>query len=101
MSNEQTGPKETVYDAEIAPLMKRIIATCKDAGISIHASFHLDGDLCCTTHIAAPDNEDTDEAHDARQSFINKYEPLARRATTPALFAYTITTRASAGEAGR
>ncbi len=56
-----TGPKEAVYDAEIAPLMAKIIEACKRANIAMIADFELDpqdGDpddpLLCTTAIVPP-----------------------------------------------
>jgi hypothetical protein len=39
-----SGPRETIYDATIAPLMAQIIDTCKANGIPFVASFELDGD---------------------------------------------------------
>jgi hypothetical protein len=37
-----SGPKERVYDAEIAPLMARIIAVAREHGINMSAYFSLD-----------------------------------------------------------
>ena len=83
--SDTRGPLEVAYDESIAPLMKQIIATCKGAGISVHAAFELDDDLNCTTHVLAPDVSD---------EFRDRYEPVARAATQPSqFFAYTITTR--------
>lgn len=42
------GPKEDAYDAEIAPLMARIIAACRAAKINFAAAFYLD------THEGSP-----------------------------------------------
>jgi hypothetical protein len=50
------GPREEVYDDQIAPLMTEIIRICQEAGIPLLASFELDmdeenGPLFCTTSI--------------------------------------------------
>lgn len=37
-----TGPKETVYDNEISPLMKQILDLCKANNINMVAVFYLD-----------------------------------------------------------
>lgn len=47
-------PKETAYDALIAPLMTQIIALCQEHKINAFATFSLDetedgGPLLCTT----------------------------------------------------
>lgn len=72
-----SGPLETVYDAEIAPLMSQIIDICKRAGIAVHVAFALDDDLGCTTHI--PSGAETKAAAEWRR----KYEPLARSVSRP------------------
>jgi hypothetical protein len=41
--------KEKVYDEQIAPLITRIIETCKANKISFLAHFKLDGELFCTS----------------------------------------------------
>ena len=55
---DRRGPKERLYDEQIAPLMQQIIAACKDAKINMAAQFSLDVDgdaeepgdpLVCTT----------------------------------------------------
>lgn len=69
MSN---GPRETVYDDEIAPLMAQIIDITKRAGIPMHASFQLDGDLTCTSHVVTKPAENEHE-----QRWIAKYNPIA------------------------
>jgi hypothetical protein len=37
-----SGPKETVYDEQISPLVKQINALCKEHGISVMSTFILD-----------------------------------------------------------
>lgn len=44
-----TGPLETAYDAEINPLMVRIIAICDKHNLPMFCTFKLDGTLACTT----------------------------------------------------
>lgn len=41
--------KEEVYDAEVYPLMDKIVAICKEHKIAMPADFALDEDLRCTT----------------------------------------------------
>lgn len=55
---DKRGPRERVYDAQISPLMARIIAVCEREGIPLVAKFELDADggddggpLFCTTAI--------------------------------------------------
>lgn len=48
---------ERVYDAEIAPLMARIISVCKERGIPLVADFQLGRDFFCTTAVI-PDGAD-------------------------------------------
>ena len=43
--------RESVYDAEIFPLMAKVIEICKKNGIPCLCDFALDGDLKCTTAI--------------------------------------------------
>jgi hypothetical protein len=61
------GPKETVYDNEIAPLMTKIIEISKRENIGMHATFFLDrfegedgepDQHMCSTHIEHEDNDD-------------------------------------------
>jgi hypothetical protein len=42
---------ETIYDEQVNPLMAQIIAICKEHKINAHATFFLDGDLLCSTHL--------------------------------------------------
>lgn len=48
-----TPNKEQAYDAEVAPLMDKVIEVCRREGISMIAHFELpipgDPDLVCTT----------------------------------------------------
>jgi hypothetical protein len=61
------GPKETVYDDEIAPLMTRIIEIANREKIGMHATFFLDrlddvdgkpDQTMCTTHQEPDGNDD-------------------------------------------
>lgn len=53
---------ESVYDAEIAPLMTQILAICKRAHMPMIASFKYrdaeDGPSFCTSHLQWPDRPD-------------------------------------------
>jgi hypothetical protein len=77
--------KEQVYDAEIAPLMAQIIATCKRRGIAMVATFHLPDDeqdtLYCTTCL--PDGSGV------FPDYIKEMEHVIYR--KPEFFAFTIT----------
>lgn len=67
--------KEQVYDSEINPLMARIIAICKRAGISCFCTFDIspggddpDNPFLCTTCLADETgalSESVRRAHDA------------------------------------
>lgn len=43
--------KEQIYDKQINPLVAQITELCKEHKINAHASFFLDDDLICTTHL--------------------------------------------------
>lgn len=58
------GHLETVYDAEVAPLVAGVIEICKREGIGLFLTACLDGDLKCTTAIPPPDGADASH-HDA------------------------------------
>lgn len=82
-------PRETIYDAEISPLMTQIIAIAKRAGIPMYASFVLDDGLFCTTHIAPPRSPDTSDeeatwrdAHNAAERRIGASQPSPLTITT-------------------
>ena len=87
------GPKEAIYDAEIAPLMKRIIATCKAHGINAAATFVLDPDedsgsaLRCTTVLPVDKSDEEGHAH-----ILKLREVMCP--PKPQLFAFTIMTGA-------
>ena len=51
--NDERGPREIVYDEQIAPLVAQIIAIAKRSDIPMLANFRLDGDIACTTAIPA------------------------------------------------
>lgn len=60
--DDNRGPKERIYDDEIAGHMSAIIATCKRVGISMLATFELDPveedggmPLCCATRLPLPE----------------------------------------------
>jgi hypothetical protein len=53
---DKRGPRERVYDEEVSPLMAKVIAISKRAGIPMVAQFELDDDedgtpLLCTTSL--------------------------------------------------
>lgn len=91
MSDEPTGPKETAYDAHIAPLMTQIIALCKEHKINMAAQFALDHDaegapMYCTTCI---DPDPADVAGDQQIQAVGKVMFTRPR---PAFLAMTIIT---------
>lgn len=60
------GPKETVYDERIAPLMTQIIVLCHEHKINMLATYALDPTedgsvLRCTTSL--PIDKDDEEGH--------------------------------------
>lgn len=65
MSDDERGPRETVYDEQISPLIKKIIAVCKEHSIPMLADFELDDGMPCTTAILGKDSpERLRRAHD-------------------------------------
>ena len=56
-------PKEAIYDEQIAPLMRQIIAICKQGGINAFAEFSLgydkeaDQTLFCTTALPLDESD--------------------------------------------
>ena len=80
-----TTKREAVYDAEISPLMTRIIAICKEHDIPHVASFQLDDErpdnngFCCSTVKVPPDACDR-----IKRAYAALY-------TRPEAFAFTIT----------
>jgi hypothetical protein len=87
--------KEAIYDDEVSPLMAQVIAICKRANIPVHASFQLDEDLACTTHVA-PEKVEPEDA-DGFAEWTRKYGPLARIASRPSS-PLMITTRDGSGK---
>ena len=51
--------KEEAYDAEIAPLMTKIIEVCNREKIALVANFRLDEDLQCTTALVSDEYQPT------------------------------------------
>ena len=47
--------KEQIHDDRINPLVAQIVEICRESGIGMVASFHLDGDMRCSTHL--PDGD--------------------------------------------
>ena len=86
VNDDNRGPRETVYDEQISPLMTKIIAICKEHGIPMLADFALDGDMQCTTAILV----DKDEPP---QHFRQAYALLRPAAPSPLM----VTTRDSEG----
>lgn len=82
-----SGPKETVHDAEIVPLMAQIIDICNRHKIAMVADFALDEDddgqsLSCTTALL-------DESHSPTSQ---QKAALRMLYATHTLSAFTITT---------
>lgn len=70
---------EAAYDEHVAPLMKKVIALCKEHRIPVFATFQLtsndDGNdvLLCTTRIPFNGESDKfDRAHDATKNHYQK-----------------------------
>jgi hypothetical protein len=78
--------RERIYDAEIAPLMKRIVETCKAHDIPIIAAFDLDGPenrgLKCITHIAPDGPAEFNSAHTLIREGYFAFTHSCRKATT-------------------
>ena len=90
----ETGPKETAYDEQIAPLMATIIGICKAHKINAHATFVLDvpdadddGEqpyaIKCTTHLPV------DDADVEGMGLLRQMLTVAR---PPAALAFAVTT---------
>ncbi len=77
---DERGAKERVYDAEIHPLLRQIIEISKRTGIPMHASFMLDGDLACTTHISPPFSEMPEPDREHAKDWLRRYDRAAGRA---------------------
>ena len=79
--------EEEVYDKEVAPLMKKIIATCKKHKIPMLADFLLHGeneqeDLHCTTYLL-------DESFEPDQTMLNAAKCIMPR-SAPVTFLNTL-----------
>ena len=77
--------KEQIYDERIAPLMKQIIATCKEYKIAFLADFSLDDDLHCTS-------ADLRDDHEPAENQLKAFELLKPKAPPFAIVAITIET---------
>lgn len=74
--------KEQVYDAEIAPLMAKVIAICKAHKIAHVATFSLEpaGELLCTTCCVTEDTEPPEAYLEVVDIlFPNRQSPLMLR----------------------
>ena len=75
--------KEQVHDDKISPLMRQIIAVCKEHGIAMFATFHLPDEtqdtLRCTTHLPDGDGK-FDPVHSNLHGII--YPSLSRTMIT-------------------
>jgi hypothetical protein len=69
--------KEQIYDERIAPLMKQIIATCKEYKIAFLADFSLDDDLHCTSADLRDDHEPAENQLKAFELLKPKAPPFA------------------------
>lgn len=81
-----SGPKETVYDDQIFPLMERIIDICKAHKIAMLADFCLDDDedgkpLKCTTALLSQEFSPDEAQRTAIRELYGK----------PSLVAITVT----------
>ena len=75
-----TGPKETVYDAELNPLIAKVIELCKEHGIVTFMHFELDdcGDderVLCTTSIPPESDEDPGSQRIAKMRAAAFFKP--------------------------
>lgn len=80
------GPKEKIYDDEIAPLMTKIIDACKRANINFFTYYHLDDNLACHTAI------NIDEEDEEGRAAVSKFYLLRQRLARPACTSITILT---------
>ncbi|RPJ12112.1 MAG: hypothetical protein EHM36_00115 [Deltaproteobacteria bacterium] len=78
--------KEEVYDAEIFPLMGKIIEICKRAKIPVLANFKLEGDLQVTTAVLPEEYEPSKDQLMALSLFRDGY------------MAFAVTTKKNAGK---
>lgn len=69
---EEIGPKEKVYDEQIAPLMRQIQALCREHGINQLSLFQLDEDRQCTTFYT------TEEDSPGKQQVKQLYTAIAQ-----------------------
>lgn len=93
-TRRETDRLEAVYDAEISPLMTQIIAICKRENLPMFATFKLDGDLACTSHIVPP----LSEWPEADREYFEPWRKATLAAergvlAQPDFAAFTITTR--------
>jgi hypothetical protein len=90
MSEGSTTKREAVYDAEIHPLMAKIIDICKANGIPVVASFDISGPeddgLHCTTLTGVTWEEMPEKFKRAKAVLIEQ----------PQAFAFTIMTKGAA-----
>lgn len=90
---ETRGPLEVIYDEEISPLMREIIAISRRHDLPMFCTFALDGDLACTS-INTPPVQEVPE--DNRAHYATWYREVQRCLVgiRPAQwFAYTVTSR--------
>jgi hypothetical protein len=93
--NEPTFDREQVYDEEIAPLMARVIAICKDHKIPMLATFCYRNDPAaadnntsyCSTLLPGPSGWQTEEIREAAHIIRHG------ASTRPKSFAFTVATR--------
>jgi hypothetical protein len=90
MSDGPRTPKEALYDEQISPLMRQIIALCKEHKINMVADFSLgydpeaDETLFCTTALPEIDPGDQKGA----ERMMRAYQAMR---SPPQLLAFTIT----------
>lgn len=79
---------ESVYDEQIAPLMKQIIAICKEHSIPMLATFVYAPEQFCTTSLPVDHFYPEDKAGDEHKAMMEAYQAIRR---SPEVFAFTIT----------
>jgi len=83
-----SGPKETIYDEQISPLVRQINELCKEHGISVLSSFILDvsedeesdsfgNAMSCLTYLPVEGDDERELAKMARAKAELRPQPVA------------------------
>ena len=89
MMSEARTAKEEIYDNQISPIMRQILAICQEHKIAVLAEFCLgydedaDDELCCTSALLTEDHEPTER-------ILKAFDLLKPR---PSFIAFAITTK--------